>query len=216
MTARVITDPSALGWVLDPDTGRWEWSGSGDGGGSGGGGGAWELIETVNIAGASTVEFSDFSLEIPRYKVVWTASKGFDEIKSLRMRVMVDGVAQTSGHRSNAYFGDSNTSPTHGPQSDSNSSGSFIELAGYNGGTGFRKAVFHGEIDLFTPDPSKTPADDLFMQVSSKFFCHGKEYRHAGDFYIGNSSTPKNIDGIHLYASPLFEVGTVHLFGLNV
>ena len=33
MTARVITDPSALGWVLDPDTGRWEWSGSGDGGG---------------------------------------------------------------------------------------------------------------------------------------------------------------------------------------
>ena len=41
MTARVINDPSALGWVLDPDTGRWEWSGSGDGGGSGGGG-AWE------------------------------------------------------------------------------------------------------------------------------------------------------------------------------
>ena len=48
MTARVITDPSALGWVLDPDTGRWEWSGSGDGGGSGGGG-AWELLETVEV-----------------------------------------------------------------------------------------------------------------------------------------------------------------------
>ncbi|MEL0325832.1 MAG: hypothetical protein VXA09_02345 [Burkholderiaceae bacterium] len=49
MTARVITDPSALGWVLDPDTGRWEWSGSGDGGGSGGGGSEWELLETVEV-----------------------------------------------------------------------------------------------------------------------------------------------------------------------
>ena len=58
MTARVITDPSALGWVLDPDTGRWEWSGSGDGGGSGGG--AWDVIERVDLAGADQYDFDEF------------------------------------------------------------------------------------------------------------------------------------------------------------
>ena len=81
MTARVITDPSALGWVLDPDTGRWEWSGSGDGGGveeapedgvqyarqdaawspiESGGGGAWDVIERVDLAGANQYDFDEF------------------------------------------------------------------------------------------------------------------------------------------------------------
>ena len=37
MTARVIDDPSTLGWELDPDTGRWVWVGDGSqGGGTGG------------------------------------------------------------------------------------------------------------------------------------------------------------------------------------
>lgn len=36
MTARVINDPSSLGWVYDPDTGRWSWGGgSSSGGGNG-------------------------------------------------------------------------------------------------------------------------------------------------------------------------------------
>lgn len=75
MTARVINDPSTLGWVLDPDTGRWEWSGSGDGGGAGGGGGAmpdgsfvvqWASAEILmprainygDISGDSTPQFA--------------------------------------------------------------------------------------------------------------------------------------------------------------
>ena len=70
MTARVITDPSALGWVLDPDTGRWEWSGSGDGGGSGGGG-AWEVLERVEIGGAEMYEFDEFPDTHERFRVVW-------------------------------------------------------------------------------------------------------------------------------------------------
>lgn len=37
MSARVIKDPSALGWELDPSTGRWLWGGSdSQGGGEGG------------------------------------------------------------------------------------------------------------------------------------------------------------------------------------
>ena len=36
MTARVINDPSALGWEYDPDTGRWTWGGGGSSGGGGG------------------------------------------------------------------------------------------------------------------------------------------------------------------------------------
>lgn len=37
MTARVIDDPSALGWEYDDETGRWTWGGgSGNGGGGGG------------------------------------------------------------------------------------------------------------------------------------------------------------------------------------
>ena len=38
MTARVINDPSALGWEFDPDTGRWTWGGGSGSGGDGGGG----------------------------------------------------------------------------------------------------------------------------------------------------------------------------------
>lgn len=37
MTARVINDPSALGWEYDPDTGRWTWGGHSSSGGGGGG-----------------------------------------------------------------------------------------------------------------------------------------------------------------------------------
>ena len=40
MTARVINDPSALGWDYDPTTGRWTWGGSG-GGSNGGGSGSF-------------------------------------------------------------------------------------------------------------------------------------------------------------------------------
>ncbi len=70
MTARVITDPSALGWVLDPSTGRWEWSGSGDGGGSGGGGGSeWELVEAVDMSGASAYEYYGFELGVKQYRL---------------------------------------------------------------------------------------------------------------------------------------------------
>jgi hypothetical protein len=29
MTAKAINDPSSLGWVLDPDTGRWTWPSEG-------------------------------------------------------------------------------------------------------------------------------------------------------------------------------------------
>lgn len=29
MSRRVISDPAALGWVLDPDSGRYEWPGGG-------------------------------------------------------------------------------------------------------------------------------------------------------------------------------------------
>ena len=54
MTARVINDPGALGWVFDPATGRWEWGGSDDGGGSGGG--AWEHIETISADGVAAIE----------------------------------------------------------------------------------------------------------------------------------------------------------------
>ena len=36
MSARVINDPSALGWEYDPDTGRWTWGGGSNGGGGGG------------------------------------------------------------------------------------------------------------------------------------------------------------------------------------
>jgi hypothetical protein len=32
MSTRVIDDPTALGWVLDPATGRYEWGGSSGGG----------------------------------------------------------------------------------------------------------------------------------------------------------------------------------------
>lgn len=38
MVARVINDPSALGWEYDPATGRWTWGGSSGSGGGGGGG----------------------------------------------------------------------------------------------------------------------------------------------------------------------------------
>jgi hypothetical protein len=70
MTARVITDPSALGWVLDPDTGRWEWSGSGDGGGSGGGGGSeWELLDSIDVAGASALDYPNFTDEFMTYRL---------------------------------------------------------------------------------------------------------------------------------------------------
>jgi hypothetical protein len=37
MTARVINDPSALGWEYDPATGRWTWGGHSSSGGGGGG-----------------------------------------------------------------------------------------------------------------------------------------------------------------------------------
>lgn len=37
MTARVINDPSAVGWVFDPSSGRWLWEGSSGGGGGTGG-----------------------------------------------------------------------------------------------------------------------------------------------------------------------------------
>lgn len=69
MTARVITDPSALGWVLDPVTGRWEWSGSGDGGGSGGG--AWDVIERVDVAGADQYDFDDFPDTHTDFRVIY-------------------------------------------------------------------------------------------------------------------------------------------------
>ena len=36
MTTRTIDDPSALGWVQDPSTGRWVWQSSSGGGGEGG------------------------------------------------------------------------------------------------------------------------------------------------------------------------------------
>ena len=36
MTARVINDPSSLGWEYDPDTGRWSWGGGSSSGGGGG------------------------------------------------------------------------------------------------------------------------------------------------------------------------------------
>ena len=35
MSTRVIDDPTALGWVLDPATGRYEWGGGSSGGGGG-------------------------------------------------------------------------------------------------------------------------------------------------------------------------------------
>jgi len=41
MTARVINDPSALGWELDATTGRWEWKAECDCPDVGGGGGGW-------------------------------------------------------------------------------------------------------------------------------------------------------------------------------
>jgi hypothetical protein len=92
MTARVITDPSALGWVLDPDTGRWEWSGSGDGGGveeapedgiqyarqdaawspiESGGGGAWDVIERVDLAGADQYDFDEFPDTHTDFRVIY-------------------------------------------------------------------------------------------------------------------------------------------------
>jgi hypothetical protein len=79
MTARVITDPSALGWVLDPDTGRWEWSGSGGGGVEeapedgiqyarqdaawspieSAGGDPWEILHEIDLAGVSMLDYPD-------------------------------------------------------------------------------------------------------------------------------------------------------------
>ena len=53
MTTRVIPDPSALGWELDPNTGRWEWGGS-DGGSSGGGGGSGGSIQAIASGELST------------------------------------------------------------------------------------------------------------------------------------------------------------------
>jgi hypothetical protein len=38
MTARIIDDPSTVGWELDPDTGRWMWTGAGSGSDSAGAG----------------------------------------------------------------------------------------------------------------------------------------------------------------------------------
>lgn len=69
MTARVITDPSALGWVLDPDTGRWEWSGSSDGGGESSSD-PWELLHEVDMTNVSMLDYPDiFSDEYVSLKV---------------------------------------------------------------------------------------------------------------------------------------------------
>jgi hypothetical protein len=42
MANKVISDPSALGWEFDPDTGRWTWGGGGSSSGGGGTGGIGE------------------------------------------------------------------------------------------------------------------------------------------------------------------------------
>lgn len=76
---RVIDDPAASGWVLDPDTGYWNWGGSGSGSGGGGGGSFPEApldgkqygrqnagwTEIVGGGGGGTVTTSDVQLTNP-------------------------------------------------------------------------------------------------------------------------------------------------------
>ena len=78
MTTRVIPDPSALGWELDPNTGRWEWAGDGGGSSGGGGGGAWEFIDKLSGSDISAFEFDINRDEFHTYRffVDITPSKG--------------------------------------------------------------------------------------------------------------------------------------------
>jgi hypothetical protein len=81
MTARVINDPSALGWEYDPDTGRWTWGGHSSSGGGGGGSfpeapvdgeqyarqnAGWSVVDHPDGgAGGGTVTTADVQLTSP-------------------------------------------------------------------------------------------------------------------------------------------------------
>ena len=103
MTARVINDPSALGWVLDPDTGRWEWSGSGDGGGSGGGGGAWELVEKLSGVGLGAFEFDLNPDEFHAYRF-FVDVKPSNGSAEFWMQLGSEGAWITSSEYTTEYF----------------------------------------------------------------------------------------------------------------
>ena len=80
MTARVINDPSALGWEYDPDTGRWAWGGGSSSNGGGGNGtfpeapvdgeqyarqdAGWAVIVHPDVSGG-TVTTADVKLTNP-------------------------------------------------------------------------------------------------------------------------------------------------------
>ena len=53
MTTRVISDPSALGWEFNPDSGRWDWKGDSDCPDNGGGGGSTQVEFLLNCEGAA-------------------------------------------------------------------------------------------------------------------------------------------------------------------
>jgi hypothetical protein len=66
VTARVINDPSALGWEYDPDTGRWTWGG---GSSSGGGGGNGD-VDLSNVVKKNVIN----DIEEGKFSIVWDDS----------------------------------------------------------------------------------------------------------------------------------------------
>lgn len=223
MTARVITDPSALGWVLDPDTGRWEWSGSG--GGGSGGGGAWEYLERVDVAGADTAEVDGIGYDYAAYKVIFSGVYSNTNIKSLQMQFLVDGVADTAYHSSLSFAGDNNLNPPYGG-SDDVTGGKYIELAAFNNTTGFGFAIFSGEVSIYVPDISQAEIETwgrgTKINVISTMTSENKEFRHAGGFSVGSKTNFRNITGLHFTGkdgkdgpiSP-FAGGSIHLLGFK-
>jgi hypothetical protein len=227
MTARVITDPSALGWVLDPDTGRWEWSGSGDGGGSGGGGGAWELLETVDISGADMVELSEISQDYSAYRVIWSGAYSSSPVNSLQMQYVKTNGTTDPYHSSRAYASSGNTNqPPHGGAEDA-TGGNYCEIGAYSSGAGFASAMFQGEIDLYMPDLSDAGLAAWNRPVNfshkSYFTIETAEFRHIGRYNMGTGSNPNRvISGLRFTgkdspsgATATFAGGTVQLLGLK-
>ena len=70
MSTRVIDDPTALGWVLDPATGRYEW-----GGGSSGGGGGDCNIPILDSPPANPELGERFFSSTDGYMYIWYGSE---------------------------------------------------------------------------------------------------------------------------------------------
>ena len=190
-----------------------------------GGGGAWEVLSTIDLAGASKVAIPvppDFTV----FKIIWKSLLASEDINQFQMRFLVDGSRGTGDYESNAYIGIDSTNPIHGPQSDPVGSkpNQYIECGGFKSSEFVRRQGHYGFQDVFLPDPSYPSGEIGKATVFSQMIVNkaGKTFQHSGSYQMGEAPNMETISDIEFTpvnksggGQPVYRFGTVVMLGLK-